>query len=56
MSHKILLVGSLVLLAIGLSIAVVDAQRPPPGGRRSPAALAGTGFTYQGQLKKTARS
>ncbi len=51
MSHKTLLVGSLVLLAIGLSIAVVDAQRPPPGGRRSPAALAGTAFTYQGQLK-----
>ncbi len=51
MSYKILLVGSLVLLALGLSIAVVDAQRPPPGGRRSPTALAGTAFTYQGQLK-----
>ncbi len=28
MSYKILPVGSLVLLSIGLSIAVVDAQRP----------------------------
>lgn len=50
MNHKHLLVAALVVLALGLSVFAVDAQGPK-GGPKKPAALAGTGFTYQGQLK-----
>ena len=51
MKQRMLLVVLLVTFALGLDVIAVDAEGPQPGGRRSPAALAGTGFTYQVQLK-----
>ncbi len=59
-SESKLLIFALMLLILALSIALLDpdilsgtafAQRPPPGGPQAPSALAGTAFTYQGQLK-----
>lgn len=52
MNQKVLLVAMFVALALGLSVYVVDAQGPRPGSRKSPATLAGSAFTFQGQLKR----
>lgn len=50
MNQRVMVVGLLVLLALGVSEMIADAQGPK-GGPKKPAALAGGGFTYQGQLK-----
>jgi len=50
MKGRILFVALFVLLAALFSAVIVDAQGPKPGAR-APSALAGTAFTYQGQLK-----
>ncbi len=55
MNPKHLLVTLLVLLVATLTAAIVEAQGPRPGGR-APAALSGTAFTYQGQLKQSGAS
>ncbi len=51
MRHKVLFVALFVLLATVLGVALVAAQGAEPGVVQAPSALAGTAFTYQGQLK-----
>lgn len=58
-TERKILAAALVALAVMLSLLALDeispasAQGPRPGGRRAPRDLAGTGFIYQGQLKKS---
>lgn len=52
MNQRVLLVALVVALALGLGVMAVDAQGPRPGSRKSSATLAGSAFTFQGQLKK----
>lgn len=49
MKPKHLFVALLIVLAVTLTFTLVDAQGPKP---KAPTALAGTAFTYQGQLKQ----
>ena len=51
MKQRTLLVVLLVTLALGLSVMMVDAQGTAAGRQKVAVALAGTGLTYQGQLK-----
>lgn len=51
MNQRILLALVLVLLAAALTFTIVDAQGPRPVAPHAVTALAGTAFTYQGQLK-----
>ncbi len=57
-SKLLLFALTLFILALGIALFAPNilsgtafAQRPPPGGPKVPSALAGTAFTYQGQLK-----
>jgi hypothetical protein len=50
-TYKAILIG--VMLSLLISIRIATAQGPAPRGERSPRALAGTAFTYQGQIKKS---
>lgn len=49
MNHKNWIVSLFVVLAVMLTITLVEAQGPKP---KAPTANLGTAFTYQGQLKK----
>lgn len=53
MKHqKLFVIVFAALLMVTLSVTIADAQGPKPG-TRAPQALAGTAFTYQGQLKNS---
>ena len=53
MKHqKLFVIVFAALLIVILSVTIADAQGPKPGAR-APQALAGTAFTYQGQLKNS---
>lgn len=52
MRRKTYFIIAITLVLVVLGTAIAQAQGPK-GGLKKPATLAGTGFTYQGQLKKS---